>query len=66
MGNGITFSLIAAEIIKDAIMGRKNTDAAVFSFDIYTVWTLKSLVPFVRMRTYGPHKSFIGSVATNR
>jgi glycine/D-amino acid oxidase-like deaminating enzyme len=32
-GNGITFSVIAAEIILDMIMGRKNKDASLFSFD---------------------------------
>jgi glycine/D-amino acid oxidase-like deaminating enzyme len=32
-GNGITFSLIAAEIIADLVAGKKNTDTSVFSFD---------------------------------
>lgn len=32
-GNGITFSLIAAEILKDIILGRKNNDSEIFSFD---------------------------------
>lgn len=32
-GNGITFSLIAAEIITDLILGRENSDTALFSFD---------------------------------
>ena len=32
-GNGITFSVIAAEIILDMIMGRKNKDASLFSFN---------------------------------
>jgi glycine/D-amino acid oxidase-like deaminating enzyme len=31
-GNGITFGLVAAEIITDLLMGRKNEDAALFSF----------------------------------
>lgn len=31
-GNGITFSLIAAEIIRDLIMGKKNNDQDIFSF----------------------------------
>jgi glycine/D-amino acid oxidase-like deaminating enzyme len=31
-GNGITFSLIAAEILTDSITGRHNEDAALFSF----------------------------------
>lgn len=31
-GNGITFSLIAAEIIVDELLGKKNPDAALFSF----------------------------------
>lgn len=31
-GNGITFSLIAAEIIRDLYMGKKNSDEAIFSF----------------------------------
>jgi len=31
-GNGITFSQIAAEIIRDAITGKKNPDAAIFKF----------------------------------
>ena len=32
-GNGITFSLIAAEINRDFICGRKNADAAIFNFN---------------------------------
>lgn len=32
-GNGITFSVIAAEIIRDMIMGKKNKDAALFAFN---------------------------------
>ena len=32
-GNGITFSLIAAEIITDLITGKTNNDAEIFSFD---------------------------------
>lgn len=32
-GNGITFSLIAAQIICDLIKGRTNKDAEIFSFD---------------------------------
>ncbi len=32
-GNGITFSLVAAEIITDLIMGKDNKDASIFSFD---------------------------------
>jgi len=32
-GNGITFSVIAAQIISDLITGKKNKDAALFSFD---------------------------------
>jgi len=32
-GNGITFSLIAAEIITAFLRGKKNKDAAIFSFD---------------------------------
>ena len=32
-GNGITFSLIAAEIIRDGILGRSNRDSALFSLD---------------------------------
>ena len=31
-GNGITFSLIAAEILKDLIVGKKNNDKEIFSF----------------------------------
>ena len=31
-GNGITFSLVAAEIITDLLLGRKNKDADIFSF----------------------------------
>ena len=31
-GNGITFSLIAAEIIRDGFLGRKNQDAKLFKF----------------------------------
>jgi len=32
-GNGITFSVIAAEIIRDMITGKRNKDASLFSFD---------------------------------
>lgn len=32
-GNGITFSLIAAQIITDMIKGRKNKDAALYAFN---------------------------------
>jgi glycine/D-amino acid oxidase-like deaminating enzyme len=32
-GNGITFSLIAAEILTDLMLGKKNKDARIFSFD---------------------------------
>jgi glycine/D-amino acid oxidase-like deaminating enzyme len=32
-GNGITFSLLAAQINRDAILGRTNPDAAIFGFD---------------------------------
>jgi len=32
-GNGITFSLIAAEIIRDCFLGRPNRDAHLFRFD---------------------------------
>ncbi|RIK51912.1 MAG: hypothetical protein DCC57_10375 [Chloroflexi bacterium] len=31
-GNGVTYSLIAARLIADAIMGRPNPDAAIFRF----------------------------------
>lgn len=31
-GNGITFSVIAATVIRDAILGRKNADAELFGF----------------------------------
>ena len=31
-GNGITFSVIAANLIRDKIMGRKNWDAEIFKF----------------------------------
>lgn len=31
-GNGIVFSLIAAEIIRDGFLGRKNGDAAILRF----------------------------------
>jgi glycine/D-amino acid oxidase-like deaminating enzyme len=31
-GNGITFSVIAAEIITDLLLGKKNKDAEIFSF----------------------------------
>lgn len=31
-GNGITFSLVAAEIITDLLLGKKNTNASIFSF----------------------------------
>lgn len=32
-GNGITFSVIAAQIITDIITGKENSDANIFSFD---------------------------------
>jgi glycine/D-amino acid oxidase-like deaminating enzyme len=32
-GNGVTFSAIAADIIRDLLSGKKNLDAAIFSFD---------------------------------
>jgi glycine/D-amino acid oxidase-like deaminating enzyme len=32
-GNGITFSLIAAEMLTDILTGKKNTDTQLFSFD---------------------------------
>ena len=32
-GNGITFSQIAAEIIRDEAIGKKNADAKIFSFE---------------------------------
>lgn len=32
-GNGITFSVIAAEIIRDAVLGRTHRDARLFRFD---------------------------------
>lgn len=32
-GNGITFSLLAAEILTDLLLKKKNKDAAIFAFD---------------------------------
>jgi glycine/D-amino acid oxidase-like deaminating enzyme len=32
-GNGITFSMIASEIIRDLILGKTNKNVAIFSFD---------------------------------
>jgi glycine/D-amino acid oxidase-like deaminating enzyme len=32
-GNGITFSLIAAEIIRDTLLGHQNPDSHIFTFD---------------------------------
>lgn len=32
-GNGITFSQIAAEILSDLLLGVKNKDAKIYSFD---------------------------------
>ena len=32
-GNGITYSLIAAEMIRDALCGKKNNDARIFGFE---------------------------------
>ena len=32
-GNGITFSLIAAEILVDLIQGKNNADAQIFTFE---------------------------------
>jgi glycine/D-amino acid oxidase-like deaminating enzyme len=35
-GNGITFSVIAANIVRDALLGRDNRDAALFGFERMT------------------------------
>jgi glycine/D-amino acid oxidase-like deaminating enzyme len=32
-GNGITYSVVAAEIIRDHFLGRPNPDADIFRFD---------------------------------
>jgi glycine/D-amino acid oxidase-like deaminating enzyme len=32
-GNGITFSVVAADIIRDLCLGRPNADAACFALD---------------------------------
>ena len=32
-GNGMTFSMIAAQILRDLVTGRKNEDAEIFGFD---------------------------------
>jgi glycine/D-amino acid oxidase-like deaminating enzyme len=32
-GNGITYGALAAEIIRDSLCGRRNTDAELFRFD---------------------------------
>jgi glycine/D-amino acid oxidase-like deaminating enzyme len=32
-GNGMTYSVIAAELIRDAFLGRTNPDAQIFSFE---------------------------------
>ena len=32
-GNGITFSVTAAELVRDALLGRQNEYAEVFRFD---------------------------------
>ncbi len=32
-GNGVTFSQIAARIIRDAVLGKRNPDARIFSFE---------------------------------
>jgi glycine/D-amino acid oxidase-like deaminating enzyme len=32
-GNGITYSLIAAELLRDALLGKENPDATIFRFD---------------------------------
>jgi len=32
-GNGITFSAIAAGILRDLFLGKVNRDAAIFSFE---------------------------------
>lgn len=32
-GNGITFSVIAAQMIRDMLLGKKNKEASLFSFD---------------------------------
>jgi glycine/D-amino acid oxidase-like deaminating enzyme len=32
-GNGITYSVIAAKIIRDEILGRPSPDAVIFSFN---------------------------------
>jgi glycine/D-amino acid oxidase-like deaminating enzyme len=35
-GNGITFSVIAADILRDVLLGRENRDSSLFSFDRIT------------------------------
>lgn len=32
-GNGITYSLIASQILRDAVLGKRNPDASLFAFD---------------------------------
>jgi len=32
-GNGITYSLIAAQILRDAVLGKRNPDAQLFAFE---------------------------------
>ena len=32
-GNGVTYSIIAAEIIRDLVLGHSNPDAMLFRFD---------------------------------
>jgi glycine/D-amino acid oxidase-like deaminating enzyme len=32
-GNGTTFSVVAAELIRDALLGREDPDAALFGFE---------------------------------
>ncbi len=49
-GNGITFSVIAAEIIKDKILGHENRDETLFAFDRKTIPGVSNNVP--------PHEEF--------
>lgn len=41
-GNGITFSVLAAEMLTDRVLGRENPDAALFAFDRPTAGADKS------------------------
>jgi hypothetical protein len=42
-GNGITYSVLAAEIIRDALLGEENPSAHLFRFDRQSIWSFWTL-----------------------